>query len=223
MQLKNASPVRASPRSLNSDENCDTYSPKKEIIFNMKQSIIIKDLIPFVFWFSTLVLGALLIDLILHYFDIVFVGRYFGYLGTITILSSFLYSMNKRKIITISTPKMLLDYHEYLALAGSIMILVHAGIHLHATLPWLAILMLLINVISGLTGKHLLAKANQTLRDRKKEMKALGESEEEIKNDIFLDAIIMDSMKNWRKVHLPITYFLGLLSLIHIISVLLFY
>lgn len=188
----------------------------------MKQGIIIKDLIPFILWFSTLVFGALLIDIILHYFDIVFVGRYLGYLGTITILSSFLYSLNKRKIIKISTPKILLDYHEYLALSGSIMILVHAGIHIHAVLPWLAVLMLLINVISGLTGKHLLARANQTLRDRKKEMKALGESEEEIKSDVFLDAIIMDSMKNWRKVHLPITYFLVLLSLIHIVTAILF-
>jgi hypothetical protein len=82
--------------------------------------------------------------------------------------------------------------------------------------------MLLITVISGLTGKHLLARANQTLRERKKEMKALGETDEEIKNDVFLDAIIMDSMKNWRKVHLPITFFLGLFSLIHIVSAIFF-
>jgi hypothetical protein len=188
----------------------------------MKQSIITKDLIPFVVWFSTLIFGAIFIDLILHFFDIVFVGRYLGYLGTATILCSFLYSLNKRKIIKMSTPKMLLDYHEYLALSGSIMILVHAGIHFNAVLPWLAVLMLLVNVISGLTGKHLLAKANQTLRDRKKEMKDQGESEEEIKRDVFLDAIIMDSMKNWRKVHLPITFFLGLFSVIHIISALFF-
>ena len=188
----------------------------------MKQSIITKDLIPFALWFSTLIFGAIFIDIILHFFDIVFIGKYLGYLGTATILSSFLYSLNKRKIINISTPKVLLDYHEYLALSGSIMILVHAGIHFNAVLPWLAVLMLLVNVISGLTGKHLLAKANQTLRERKKEMKELGESDEEIKSDVFLDAIIMDSMKNWRKVHLPITFFLGLLSVIHIISAILF-
>jgi hypothetical protein len=188
----------------------------------MKNGIILKDIIPFIIWFSSMILGAILIDVLLHYFSIVFVGKYLGYLGTATILTSLLYSLNKRKIINISTPKILLDYHEYLALSGSIMILVHAGIHVNAVLPWLAVLMLLINVISGLTGKHLLAKANQTLRDRKKEMKQLGESEDEIKRDVFLDAIIMDSMKNWRKVHLPITYFLGLLSLIHIVSVIFF-
>ena len=188
----------------------------------MKNGIILKDIIPFVVWFSSMIIGAILIDVILHYFDIVFVGRYLGYIGTATILTSLLYSLNKRNIINISTPKILLDYHEYLALSGSIMILVHAGIHIHAVLPWLAVLMLLINVISGLTGKHLLTRANQTLRERKKEMKQLGESEEEIKRDVFLDAIIMDSMKNWRKVHLPITYFLGLLSLIHIVSAIFF-
>lgn len=188
----------------------------------MKNGIILKDIIPFVIWFSSMIIGAILIDVLLHYFDIVFVGKYLGYLGTATILTSLLYSLNKRNIINISTPKILLDYHEYLALSGSIMILVHAGIHIHAVLPWLAVLMLLINVISGLTGKHLLARANQTLRERKKEMKALGETEEEIKNAVFLDAIIMDSMKNWRKVHLPITFFLGLLSLIHIVSAIFF-
>jgi hypothetical protein len=188
----------------------------------MKQSIITKDLIPFITWFAVLIFGAIFIDVILHFFNIVFIGKYLGYLGTITILSSFLYSLNKRKIINISSPKVLLDYHEYLALSGSIMILVHAGIHLNAILPWLAILMLLINVISGLTGKHLLAKANQTLRERKSEMKKQGDTQEEIDKSIFLDAIIMDSMKNWRKVHLPITYFLALLSLVHIVSVLIY-
>ncbi|MGL2964632.1 hypothetical protein ACSVH2_12490 [Flavobacterium sp. RSB2_4_14] len=189
----------------------------------MKKGIILKDIIPFIIWFSSMILGAILIDVILHYYDIVFVGRYLGYLGTATILTSLLYSLDKRNIIKISSPKILLDYHEYLALSGSIMILVHAGIHIHAVLPWLAVLMLLITVISGLTGKHVLAKANQTIREQKKEMKSLGETEEEIKSDLHLDAIIMDSMKNWRKVHVPITYFLALLSIIHIISAILFY
>ncbi len=185
----------------------------------MKKSIIFKDIIPFIVWFSTLIFSAIFIDIILHYFDLIFVGRYLGYLGTFTIMVSFLYSLNKRKIISISTPKFLLDYHEYFALSGSVMILVHAGIHINAILPWLAIGMLLINVASGLVGKHLLAEANKTMRERKSELKKAGKSEEEIKKEIFWDSITMDSMKNWRTIHLPITFFLGLFSLIHIISV----
>lgn len=188
----------------------------------MKNGIVIKNIIPFLVSYSALIFGAIFIDVILHFFDIVFIGKYLGYLGTLTILTSFMYSLNKRGIIKISTPKILLDYHEYLALSGSIMILVHAGIHINAILPWLAVLMLLINVASGLVGKHLLAQANQTMRERKLDLKQSGMTEKEVAREIFWDTTSMNTMKKWREIHLPITYFLGLLSLLHIISVTLF-
>lgn len=188
----------------------------------MKNGIIFKDLIPFAIWFYLMIMATILIDFILHSFGIVYIGKYLGYLGTVTILLSFMYSLKKRKKIDFSTPKVLLDYHEYLALAGSILILVHAGIHINALLPWLAILMLLINVASGLIGKHLLAKANKTMRKKKLDLKQSGLTEEEITKAIFWDSTAVDSMREWRKIHLPITYFLGLLSLIHIVSVLFF-
>ena len=57
--------------------------------------------------------------------------------------------------------------HEYLAWIGSILILVHAGIHFNALLPWLAILMLLIAVATGLIGKFLLQKSNESLKLKK--------------------------------------------------------
>lgn len=188
----------------------------------MKNGIVIKNIIPFLVSYSALIFGAIFIDVILHFFDIVFIGKYLGYLGTLTILTSFLYSLNKRGIIKISSPKILLDYHEYLALSGSIMILVHAGIHINAILPWLAVLMLLINVASGLVGKHLLAQANQTMRERKLDLKQSGMTEKEVAREIFWDTTSMNTMKKWREIHLPITYFLGLLSLLHIITVTLF-
>ena len=64
----------------------------------MKTGIILKDIIPFLTWYATLIFGALFFDFVLHYFDLVFIGRYLGYLGTFTILLSFLYSLNKRKV-----------------------------------------------------------------------------------------------------------------------------
>jgi len=189
----------------------------------MKTGIILKDIIPFLTWYATLIFGALFFDFVLHYFDLVFIGRYLGYLGTFTILLSFLYSLNKRKIISFATPKVLLDYHEYFALSGSIMILVHAGIHFNALLPWLAVGMLLINVASGLVGKHLLQRANKTTRERKLSFKNEGMSPQEMEKELFWDSVSMDAMKQWRTIHLPITYFLALLSLIHILSVILFH
>ncbi|MBP6758365.1 MAG: hypothetical protein KA133_03875 [Flavobacterium sp.] len=188
----------------------------------MKNSIILKDVLPFIIWFSTMIMSAIILDFILHYFDIVFIGLYLGYLGTFTIMISFAYSLKKRKMMRYGTPKVLLDYHEYLALIGSIMILVHAGIHIHSILPWLAILMLIINVASGLIGKYIVQQANQTIKSRKVLLKNSGLSDEEISKKVFWDTITMDAMKKWRTIHLPITYLLGLFSLIHIISVILF-
>lgn len=188
----------------------------------MKNGIILKDVFPFLIWFSTMILSTIVLDLILHFFNIVFIGRYLGYLGTFTILISFVYSLKKRKLIKFGVPKVLLDYHEYLALAGSIMILVHAGIHIHSILPWLAVFILIINVASGLVGKYIIQQANHTIKIRKGLLKDSGLSDEEISKAVFWDTITMDTMKKWRTIHMPITYLLGLFSLIHIISAILF-
>ena len=99
----------------------------------------------------------------------------------------------------------------------------HAGIHFNALLPWLAVGMLLINVASGLVGKHLLQRANKTSRERKLSFKNEGMSPQEMEKELFWDSVSMDAMKQWRTIHLPITYFLALLSLIHILSVILFH
>ena len=88
--------------------------------------------------------------------------------GNILTLKHFL-SINilrKRKIIESGSPKKLLAIHEYMAWIGSVMLLIHAGIHFNALLPSLAIIMLLIAVASGLVVKFLLKKANVTI-DRK--------------------------------------------------------
>jgi len=112
--------------------------------------------------------------------------------------------------------------HEYLAWVGSVLILVHAGIHLNALLPWLAILMLLINVASGLVGKFLLKKANVTLSTNRQELIASGMTLEEADKQLFFDTITVDALKKWRVIHLPIAFTLGILSLLHIITIVIF-
>lgn len=188
----------------------------------MKKLLLIKYFLPFLQWFALMILVAIGIDFILHQFDIVVVGRYLGTLGTVVILFSFIYSLRKRKIIESGSPKKLLMFHEYLAWAGSVMLLVHAGIHFNAWLPWLAILMLLITVGSGLVGKFLLKKANESLKERRLELINTGLSKEEADKKLFFDAVTVDLMKKWRVVHLPITVLLGILSLIHIVTILMF-
>lgn len=188
----------------------------------MKKPLLIKYFLPFIQWYALMIFLAIGIDFILHRLNLVFIGRYLGIGGTIVILLSFVYSLRKRKLIQSGSPKKLLQLHEYLAWAGSIMLLVHAGIHFNAWLPWLAIVMLLITVGSGLVGKFLLKKANETLKERRLELINTGSSKEDADKILFFDSITVDLMKKWRIVHLPITLLLGVLALLHIITILMF-
>lgn len=188
----------------------------------MKKLLLVKYVFPFFQWYALMILLAIAIDYFLHRYNLVSIGRNLGLVGTIIIAISFFYSLRKRKIIKSGSPKHLLAFHEYLAWIGSVMLLVHAGIHFNAILPWLAILMLLIAVASGLVGKFLLKKANETLKSKMQELVKSGLSKEEADKKLFFDSITVDLMKKWRVVHLPITLILGILSLMHIITILMF-
>lgn len=188
----------------------------------MKQPLFVEYVLPFFQWYALMIFLAIAIDYFLHRFQLVSVGRYLGFIGTIVIIISFIYSLRKRKIIKSGSPKQLLALHEYLAWIGSIMLLVHAGIHFNAVLPWLAILMLLIAVASGLVGKFLLKKSTETLKAKRQALISTGISIEDADKKLFFDSITVDLMKKWRVVHLPITLVLGLLALMHIISIVMF-
>ncbi|MBK6771367.1 MAG: hypothetical protein IPG78_04360 [Ignavibacteria bacterium] len=188
----------------------------------MKKSLFVKFVLPFLQWFVLMIIAAITIDYILHRLELVPVGLYLGYAGTILIIISLIYSLRKRKIIKSGSPKNLLSLHEYLAWTGSVLILVHAGIHFNAVLPWLAVLMMLITVASGLVGKYLLKKANESLKGRRKELVDSGLSSDEAEKKLFFDSITVDLMKKWRVVHMPITLLLGILSLLHIITIIMY-
>ena len=188
----------------------------------MKQSILIKYVFPFLQWFTLMLLITIVIDYFLHQFQLVLNGSYLGFVGTFVILLSFIYSLKKRKLIKSGSPKKLLNLHEYLAWAGSILLLVHAGIHFNAIVPWLAILMLIISIASGLVGKFLLKKSNENLKYKRQVLIAEGMNKDEADKKLFYDTITVDLMKKWRAVHLPITLLLVVFSLIHIISILIF-
>jgi len=188
----------------------------------MKHPIFTKQVLPFLFLYSLMILITIVIDFILHYHHLAYIGRYLGILGTCVILFSLVYSLRKRNIIQCGSPHNFLQLHEYLAWIGSVLILVHAGIHFNALLPWLAILILLINVASGLVGKFLLKNANVSLSASRQELMASGMTLEEADKNLFFDTIMVDAMRKWRVVHLPIAFTLGILTLLHIITILIF-
>jgi hypothetical protein len=188
----------------------------------MKQPIFLKYVLPFIHWYAIMIFITIAIDYALHKFQIVVNNYYLGFVGTFVLLLSFLYSLKKRKILKSGSPKKLLMLHEYLAWLGSIILLVHAGIHFNAILPWLAVVMLLISVASGLIGKFLLKKSSAHLREKKKFLADKGLDKTAADKKLFLDAITVDLMKKWRMFHIPITLLLVVFSVLHIITIIIF-
>ena len=189
----------------------------------MERSLIRKEVLPFLLMFGSLLLATVITDALLHQFELVWIGRWLGIPGTLLILLSFFYSMRKRKIISFGKPKTLLTLHETLTWLGALMILVHAGIHIYTILPWLALAAMLVNVISGMTGKFLLDRSRRFLAEKKQVYAQQGLADNEIEKRLFWDATAFDLMKQWRVVHLPITLAFAVLGITHILSILLFW
>lgn len=189
----------------------------------MERSLIRKEVIPFLKMFGALILATIFLDALLHQFELVWFGRWLGIPGVILILMSFFYSMRKRKKISFGKPKTLLILHETLTWMGALMIMVHAGIHIYTILPWLALFAMLVNVISGMTGKYLLDRSRYFLVQKKELYSQQGLSDEEIEKKLFWDATTFELMKKWRAVHLPITLAFAVLGITHILSIFLFW
>ena len=188
-----------------------------------KASLLRRDVIPFALAFAALALTALVLDALLHWFDLVWVGRYLGIPGTLLILSSFGYSMHKRKLIRRGRPVQLLRWHERLAWLGSLFVLVHAGVHFNAILGWLAVWAMLVNVGSGLTGKFLLARSRKRLEEARLSLRDQGVSAAALEDRLYWDSLTFDVVKQWRQVHFPITLAFGVLALAHIVAIFLFW
>ena len=172
------------------------------------------------FIFMLLIITTILTDLVLHWMKLVWIGRYFGLFGTVLILLSLSYSLRKHKIINSGGLKNHLQFHEFTSWLGSLLILVHAGIHFNAILPWVALIAMLVNVGSGLTGKYLQSKSMILLNIKKAELSEYGLSKDEFDKIIFLDSLTVDIIKKWRAVHIPITVAFALLAVSHIVMIL---
>jgi len=180
-------------------------------------------ILPSLLLFLALLIGAVSVDYALHVSGLVWVGRYCGVVGATLILLSFLYSLRKRKLIRVGSPIGLLRAHEALGWIGAFVILVHGGIHFYALIPWLALLAMLVVVASGLTGRFLLQDARTSLKSRAEELRQGGRSEAEIEKELLGHSLMVDTMKKWRTVHMPLTMVFVALSLLHVGATVLFW
>ena len=189
----------------------------------MATSLWRQHILPFTLLLGLLAAATLAGDYLLHRLNLVWVGRYLGIPGTILIILSLVYSLRKRKYITAGNPKTLLTLHEFGTWLGSLMVLIHAGIHFNAILPWLATVAMGVNVISGMVGKLLLKRSRLHVQGQREHFQLSGVSRAEVEQAVFWDAVTLDAMTQWRKVHIPIFIVFAVLSLGHIISIFLFW
>jgi len=189
----------------------------------MTGSLINREVLPFVLALAALAGAALLLDAVLHLVGAVWIGRYLGIPGTLLILASLRYSLRKRNLIATGDPVRLLRLHEWLAWAGSLLVLVHAGIHFNAILAWLAVWAMLINVGSGLTGKYLLARSRRRMEASRRQLHDEGLSAGAVAERLHQDSLTFDVIKQWRAVHVPITLAFAVLATAHILGVFVFW
>lgn len=189
----------------------------------LKARLFRHEVLPFVASFALLAVLALALDGLLHLLDLLWIGRWLGIPGTLLIIGSTAYSLRKHKLIHSGNPARLLRWHELLAWLGSLLVLVHAGVHFNAILGWLAVWAMLINVGSGLTGKFLLERSRQRLAEARQRMRTRGQPEAELENQLYWDSMTFDAVKQWRVVHFPITLAFAVLATAHIVAIFLFW
>ena len=179
--------------------------------------------LPFTLLLGLLAAATLAGDYLLHRLNLVWVGRYLGIPGTLLIIASLVYSLRKRKYIMAGNAKTLLTLHEIGTWLGSLMVLLHSGIHFNAILPWLATVAMGVNVISGMVGKLLLDRSRRHVQGQRDGFQLRGLSRQEVEKAVFWDAVALDAMSQWRRVHIPIFIVFATLALGHIVSVFLFW
>lgn len=189
----------------------------------MTDSLWRRHVLPFTLLLGLLAALTLAGDWLLHKLNLVWVGRYLGIPGTLLIILSLVYSLRKRKVIASGNVKSWLTLHEFGTWLGSLMVLLHAGIHFNAILPWLATVAMGVNVISGMVGKLLLARAREHVLQQRDHYQLRGLAREEVERAVFWDAVAVDAMAKWRKVHIPIFVVFAVLALGHIVSIFLFW
>lgn len=189
----------------------------------LKAHLFRREVLPFVGSLVLLAMSALTLDGVLHVLDLRWIGRWLGIPGVLLIMASTAYSLRKRKLIQRGHPARLLRWHEWLAWIGSLLVLVHAGVHFNAILGWLAVAAMLINVASGLTGKFLLDRARHRMELARERMRSRGVPEEELDDQLYWDSLTFDAVKQWRVVHFPITLAFTVLALAHIVAIFMFW
>lgn len=189
-----------------SEPNGINTSEAKRASASARPQGVVRQVVIAALFYVGLIVAALAVDALLHVAGLRYLGKWAGLAGTLLLLLGFTHSARRRGWIEWPSVRTLLSAHEVLGWLGTLLVLVHAGVHFQAILPWLAVAMMLIVVASGFVGRHLLARARRSAMARERS----GADRE------LLELLMVGAMKRWRAVHWPLTAVLVGLVVVHV-------
>uniref|UniRef100_Q3ARG8 DUF4149 domain-containing protein n=1 Tax=Chlorobium chlorochromatii (strain CaD3) TaxID=340177 RepID=Q3ARG8_CHLCH len=189
----------------------------------MLKSLLIQRALPLSISYILLIIAGIALDYLLHVAHLVWIGRYFGIVGTLFLALSFGYSARKQKLIKNGALKFFLKFHCYSGWVGTLMILVHSGIHFNALLPWIATALMMVVTASGHVGQYLVKKLKEEMKQKMKQLGITTSVDNEFEQQHFWDSLTVKALDQWRGLHMPLVSFLLALTTIHILAILFFW
>jgi hypothetical protein len=189
----------------------------------MWKSVLVQRTLPLTISYLLLIIAGISLDYLLHIAHLVWVGRYLGIVGTIFLAASFSYSARKKKVIKNGALKFFLKLHCNTGWIGTLMIIVHSGIHFNAILPWAATGLMMVVTASGHVGQYLLKKVKEEVKIKIKQLGIEAAVDDEVEQQHYWDTMTIKTLELWRKVHMPMVSILLALTTIHILSIFFFW
>lgn len=149
-------------------------------------------------------------------------GHVVGWIGMLLIALAFTYPLRKRLPPRAPWSKSWFNVHQACGVAGPALIFVHSGVHLHALVPVLALIAMVLVVLSGLVGLVIHYALAQSLSAQRRELTQRGLTNIEIEQA--LHALVADVALygHWRWVHGPLSALFITLTILHVTGALYF-
>jgi hypothetical protein len=105
---------------------------------------------------------------------------------------------------------------------GPLLIVLHAGAHLHALVPILAMVAMGIVALSGIIGQAVHYLALRTLNEERRQFLQQGVSQDEAEARLHDVASREEAFRVWQLIHAPMTLMFMVLVVLHVIGALYF-
>ena len=149
-------------------------------------------------------------------------GHVTGWIGLAVILLVFVYPIRKRVGRNRTWPRGWFQVHMVAGVVGPLLILVHAGAHLHALMPIFAMVAMGIVALSGIIGQAVHYLALRTLNEERRQFLQQGVSPDEAEARLHDEASREETFRVWQLIHAPMTLMFMVLVALHVIGTLYF-